>query len=252
MFSFLKNKPTKGISNSFLPAIVDIHSHILPGIDDGAPDVNASIVLIKGLMEMGIKKSIATPHIMADIYKNDDETIENALQILRNALQENEIDFEVQAAAEYMMDDHFFSLLQNNKPLRCIQDNYVLTEFPYRFPPTDTKEMVFKMINENYIPILAHPERYSYFHKDYSNFNRMEELGFRLQLNLLSLTGYYGKYVRKAALYLLEKELISFVGTDLHHVNHLACLQDESNLAMLQDALGKQKFNQEFLLHSHK
>jgi protein-tyrosine phosphatase len=207
-----------------------MHSHILPGIDDGAPDVEASIVLIKGLMEMGVRHSIASPHVISDLYRNTPETINYALAILRKKLEEEGIDYKVDAAAEYMMDTAFFEMIENKVPLLTIKDNIILTEFSFGSIPDNPKQMSFNIITAGYLPILAHPERYGYFHNNYKAYHFLKELGFVLQVNLLSLTGHYGAAVEKAAKYIIKNGLADYVGTDMHHERHLEGLKSKRGI----------------------
>src|SRR5688572_27889590 len=222
MFSFFRNK--KSVKERFFPISTDIHSHILPGIDDGAPDLETSILLIKGLMEMGITRSIATPHIISDLYRNTPCTIHAAQTLLQAELDRQQINFTLSAAAEYMMDGAFFELLKTGEPLLTVKDKLLLTEFSYLAMPENPKLMSFSIITSGYTPILAHPERYGYLHNSYKNYHLLQELGFLLQVNLLSLTGYYGPAVAKAGRYIIKNGLASYTATDLHHPQHLAAL----------------------------
>lgn len=245
MFNFFRKKSFSG-TEGYFPITTDIHSHILPGIDDGSPDIDTSIMLIKRLMKMGVRKSIATPHIIGDMYPNNAETIGNSLGQLKTALAEKNIDFEVKAAAEYMLDGYFFELLQRKVPLLTVKDNLILTEFPYSTMPDYVEKMSFNILTDGYTPILAHPERYGYVHGNYKMYHRWVELGFKLQVNVLSLTGYYGKEVAKAARYLVKNELISFVATDLHHERHLDALEDRHNRMLFSQVLGTRSWNEIF------
>ncbi len=244
MFSIFK-KSTPRFSADYFPIVTDIHSHILPGIDDGSPDVETSLTLIEGLIKLGITNSIATPHIIGDLYRNNANTINTSLALLRNAIAEKQLNFKVNAAAEYMLDAYFLELLQKKVPLLTLKDNIVLTEFSYAERPFNTESMVFAMITEGYQPILAHPERYAYYHNDYKQYHHLSDLGFLLQINLLSLTGYYGKAVSRAATYIIKNNLASFIGTDLHHLRHLEALQHPSNKIIFAQALNQVKFNEE-------
>jgi protein-tyrosine phosphatase len=241
MFNFLKKKPS--FSSSYFPIGTDMHSHILPGIDDGSPDITTSIRLIRGLMELGINRSVATPHIIGDMYRNDTGTISGAMQLLQAELHKQEISFELSAAAEYMLDGYFFELLDNKTPLLTVKDNLVLTEFSYAAMPSGPEQMAFQLITEGYTPILAHPERYAYYHNDYKQYHFLKDLGFLLQVNLLSLTGYYGSAVARAAKYLVKNDLVSFAGTDLHHDRHLAALQDTSNRRLFSSVFENRLLN---------
>ncbi len=246
MFSIFKKKKTTTLS-SYFPITTDIHSHILPGIDDGSPDVETSLALIDGLIKLGITSSIATPHIIGDMYRNDAETIAVALDTVRNALQQNQIDFKVNAAAEYMLDDYFLGLLKNKTPLLTLKENKVLTEFSYAEKPYNIQQMVFSIITEGYQPLLAHPERYGYFHNDYKQYHSLTDLGFLLQVNLLSLTGYYGKPVAKAAAYLIKNDLASFTATDLHHHRHMEALHHPTNRAIFEEVFKGKTMNEEMV-----
>ncbi len=238
MFNLFKKKSESEVS--VFPIDTDIHSHILPGIDDGSPDIETSLQLISALNKLGIKKTIATPHIIGDMYRNTPQTINEALDKTREAVAKANIDIEIGAAAEYMLDDHFMRLLKADDRLLTIHNNLLLVEIPYTSPPYDLEEMAFQIITEGYQPILAHPERYFYY-KDLKEFERLKELGFLLQVNLLSLTGYYGKNAEKMATRLIEKGMVSFVGTDLHHGRHLKGLED--NLGVFDKLLRDGKYN---------
>lgn len=204
----------------------EMHCHVLPGIDDGSPDTEASVSLVKGLQSLGCKHIIATPHIIGDMYRNNHETISAAAEKLRIAINREGIKMGLSFAAEYMMDDYFMDLLKNEDPLLCFKDKYLLTEFSYAVPPTHVEETSFEMNTQGYQPILAHPERYNYFHDDFEQYERLKDLGFLFQLNLLSLTGYYGKPVWKIANQLIKKGMIDFAGSDTHHERHLNALKD--------------------------
>ena len=224
----------------------DIHSHLLPGIDDGSPDVDTSLQLLKSLSDAGIKRFVCTPHVIGDMFRNTPETINAALGKLQKAVKQQGLDVEISAAAEYMLDDHFMELLRNKAPLLCVYKNHILTELSYSTMPEKLDEISFEINVNNYQPIMAHPERYRYYHNNYDAYRRMKELGFLLQVNLLSLTGYYGKSVAKAAKYIVENDLADFVGSDLHHFNHLNVLTDVKSIALFEKHLGSKMYN-EFL-----
>lgn len=243
MFSFFKSKKSSSESENYFPIKTDIHSHILPGIDDGSPDVDTSIELIKGLMAMGVTESIATPHIIGDMFRNNRETIGTALKKLQDELKKRKINFKVSAAAEYMLDSYFFELLAEKDKLLTLKDNIILTEFSYASVPEDPGKMSFAIIMEGYAPILAHPERYPYYYGNYKMYHHLADLGFMLQVNLLSLTGYYGKEAYKVAQYLLKNDLVSYVGTDMHHERHLAALTDKRNRTAFHKSLSHRNWN---------
>lgn len=199
---------------------VDIHSHILPGIDDGSRDIGSSLAFIKGLNELGIDKFICTPHIFTEVYPNSKETIFPVLEQLRAELVRQNIDVQVEAAAEYMMDLDFVELLKNDE-LLPLQGKHVLVEMSYQVETRNVDQFIFDLNIRGYQPVLAHPERYIYYHNTFEQYRKMKELGCILQVNILSLAGYYGKAVKQVALSLLKEKLIDVVGTDLHHIKHL-------------------------------
>lgn len=243
MFSLFRKKEERADSDYF-PLTTDIHSHILPGIDDGSPDINTSIALIQGLMKMGVTKSIATPHIIGDMYRNNPDSIGKAQKKLQDELTKRKIKFELSAAAEYMLDSYFFELLDSGQKLLTIKDNILLTEFSYASRPDDPGKLSFAIIMAGYTPILAHPERYPYYYGINKMYHHLADLGFQLQLNLLSLTGYYGKEAAKVSQYLLKNDLYTYIGTDMHHERHLNALSDPRNRNLFNKYLGHRKWNE--------
>ena len=220
MFSIFRRKyPSSPVNFSGLKT--DMHSHLLPGIDDGAPDTSHSGQLKKGLEDLGYQQFITTPHVMWDIYKNTSTGIDGALKSLQ---QENHHP-NIRAAAEYFMDDHFNDMMEKGEPLRCIDGKRVLVEFSFVAPPLDLKEQLFKLQIKGYEPILAHPERYAYFSGNKSIYDDFKSMGCLFQVNLLSFTGYYGKVPQELAAWLVSKNYIDFAGTDLHHDRHLEALR---------------------------
>ena len=188
MFLF-KNKSTS-TDLSWLQA--DMHSHLVPGIDDGAPDMATSVTLIKGLHALGYKKIITTPHILWEIYPNTHDKIIEGISEVRKALELEGVDVELHAAAEYFIDEHFEQELKNKVPLLTISGNMVLVEFSMLNAPMDLQEVMFEMQMQNYQPVIAHPERYTYLARKKEVFDELKNAGCYFQLNLLALTGYYG------------------------------------------------------------
>jgi protein-tyrosine phosphatase len=225
MFSIFKKK-YPSVPVDFSGLVTDMHSHLLPGIDDGSPDTDTSAALKKGLEDLGYRQFITTPHIMWDIYKNTPSIIGSALQ----ALQAQGTHKNIRSAAEYFMDDHFDTLLAADEPLMAIQDKMILVEFSFVSAPIDLKEKLFAMQIKDYLPVLAHPERYEYLTAKKSIFDELKNMGCLFQLNLLSLTGYYGKIANELADYLVSKNYVDFAGTDLHHLRHLQALRHDKHI----------------------
>ncbi|OQY95721.1 MAG: hypothetical protein B6D37_04505 [Sphingobacteriales bacterium UTBCD1] len=223
---FFRNNKSQPPDMSILGA--DMHSHLIPGLDDGAKDIVASLDLIKGLMDLGYKKLITTPHILWDMYKNTPETILSGLERLRNAVQLEKMAIEIHAAAEYFLDDHVNELLNKKEPLLPLSGKMILVEFSMAFPSLSIKNILFDMAMQGYQPVLAHPERYVYLENTKSFYDELKGIGCLFQLNLLSLTGYYGRSTTELANYLIKKGYYDLAGTDLHNIQQLQRLHDSS------------------------
>ncbi|HEY4205978.1 MAG TPA: CpsB/CapC family capsule biosynthesis tyrosine phosphatase [Puia sp.] len=201
-----------------------MHSHLIPGIDDGAKDMEDSINLINGLKDLGYRKLITTPHIQGDFFHNTPENIGDGLQAVRAELARQQIDVELHAAAEYLIDDNFIRLLGSDRPLLTLMEKMVLVELSFAVPAINLKEIIFEVQLKGYQPVLAHPERYLYFGADKTWYDQLKDAGCYFQLNLLSIRGYYGKGSQELAQYLIKKKYVDLLGTDLHHEKHLANL----------------------------
>lgn len=198
----------------------DMHSHLVFGIDDGAQTIEDSLQLIELLMQMGYKKCITTPHIFRDLYLNSPDTIRPNFLKVQEAIKERQWDFEFHFAAEYYCDEHFEKLIEKDEVL-TMGNRYVLLEYSFQEEPANAKRTLFNLQIQGYKPILAHPERYEYFHNMFHKYEELVERDVQLQLNLNSLSGHYGLNVKKASEKLIDAGLISFIGTDCHHVGHI-------------------------------
>ena len=227
MFFFKKNKIP--LSEVFPKDFVDIHSHLLPGIDDGAKTLEDAIALLARMRSHGIKNFITTPHVLGDVYPNSTAMILRKLEEVKAALAANNLqDINIRAAAEYMLDEQFSERLVQDDIL-ALKDTYVLVEMSYFSAPLNLYEMIYDLQLKGYIPVLAHPERYSFYHRDFQAYYKLKKAGCLFQLNLLSLTPYYGKNVQNISKQLLKNNLYDFVGTDTHHMRHLDSLPQIGN-----------------------
>lgn len=227
MIFFSRNKDKGSADLSWLQT--DMHSHLLPGIDDGSPDMETSLRLVKGMHGLGYRKLVTTPHILGEMYPNTPDIITQKEKELKAAVSQAGIDIEIKAAAEYFMDEYFVQLLQTKTPLLTIKDNLLLVEFSMVTAPFDLQDMLFELQIQNYQPIIAHPERYAYLSRKKDFFDQLKSSGCLFQLNLLSLTGHYGGSVKELAEYLLKMEYYDYAGTDLHNERHLESLQKLSS-----------------------
>jgi tyrosine-protein phosphatase YwqE len=206
------------------PVLVDIHTQLRPGIDDGVDNWEESLAIIHQLMELGYKKAITTPHIMADFYHNTPEIINPLLAELNGLLKEKNIDFKVEAAAEYYIDENLDGIIKSGN-LLSFGDRYVLIETSYLVESQLLTQTIFNLKVAGYNPVIAHPERYQYMFTDFEKYKALYQQGVNFQINLASLGGYYGKESKKMAEKLIKEGMVQFVGTDVHHMKHIRPLQ---------------------------
>lgn len=222
MIHFFKQKST--FLRDLIPDnFVDIHSHLLPGIDDGATSLQDTLALILGLEKIGIKKFITTPHVMSEVWENKSLGIKNTLQSTISNLELPNIDKRFKAAAEYMLDEEFRELFKNEQ-LLTLKGNYVLVEMSYISPSIQLYDILFELQSAGYQPIMAHPERYVFYHHSLDDYKKLKKIGCLFQLNMLSATDYYGEHVAKISNSLVKEGLIDFIGSDVHHIRHLEAL----------------------------
>jgi len=211
--------------------VVDIHSHLLPALDDGAIDIDNSIELINELYLLGYRKLITTPHIN-DIFKNSKRDILAKFLFLKEELDRRDIKIDIKIGAEYYIDDYFRRQLDNEKLLSFGDKNYLLFEFSHFTVPRDIEELIYDMTLKGYTPVLAHPERYIYWHNNFHKYTELKEMGVLFQLNLNSLTGYYSKNIKNCAEKLIKKSYINFIGSDTHHLKHIESLKKALHLSI--------------------
>jgi tyrosine-protein phosphatase YwqE len=203
----------------------DVHSHLIPGIDDGAKTIEQSIEMLLKFQELGFKKVITTPHILSNLYPNTPEIILNGYQKVKEELKKQDVDITFEAAAEYFYDDHFLSEIEEDTVLK-FHKNHVLFEFSFHTEPIQTEELFFKMQTKGLVPVLAHFERYTYFREYIRIAEELREKGCLIQMNLNSLTGHYGPAIKKTAENLIKHKLVNLVGTDCHRIEHLHALEN--------------------------
>lgn len=219
MFSLFKSKKT--LRNLIAEDFVDIHSHILPGIDDGSKSFDMTLSLVNSLKELGFSQFTGTPHIIKHVWENTPESISKAKEVVISGFENIKQPISLSVAAEYMMEDSFSKLFKSEK-LLTLKDNYVLVEMSYLNAPMQLYDIIFDLQVAGYKPVLAHPERYVFYHQNFSEYKKLKKAGCLFQLNLLSTVGYYGKRETETAQKLLDEGMIDFVGSDVHHERHIA------------------------------
>lgn len=242
MFTLFKSKP---ILKDLIPdGHIDIHSHLLPGIDDGARAFEDTLRLTKALQGFGVSQFITTPHIIQYVWDNTHDQILSNKQTTVLELAQNKITVPFNAAAEYLMDDQFVQLFQSHQ-LLTLKDNYVLVEMSYINAPIQLYSILFDLQVAGYIPVLAHPERYLFYHKNFGEYEKLKRAGCVFQLNLLSVVGYYGAEITKITEQLLAKGMYTYVGSDVHHDKHIASFDQKvklKDLVPLKEVIANNQF----------
>ena len=231
MFSFFRSSTLKNSE----PLTTDIHSHLLPGLDDGVKSLEESEEVILRFIELGYSKCITTPHIMSDFYKNDPAQINEKLTLLRNHLLAKNISFSIDAAAEYYLDETLLQRLDQNEVLLSFGSKYLLFETNFITEPFQLKDFIFKATTQGYKPVLAHPERYLYMTMEKAE--DLKDRGVLFQLNIPSIIGYYSKAIQSMTFKLIDKGWIDFLGSDCHNILYTKILEDARNQRYFRKAL---------------
>jgi protein-tyrosine phosphatase len=226
-----KPAPVASLPEGLAPLVADMHSHLLPGLDDGAETVEQSVAMLRELQGLGLRKLVMTPHIMGDFYKNTPEGIRAALNALQAAaIQAGITNVELQCAAEYYLDEWFGRRLDRSDELLTFggTKRYLLIETSYINEPFNLAETIFRVQSMGYQPVLAHPERYTYFYGRFDELKKVRDNGALLQLNLNSLAGYYSSGAKRVAEKLVDAQMVDMVGTDAHNLRHINVLRDKT------------------------
>lgn len=235
MLSFLNRKPKlPPVDLSVLK--MDIHSHLLPGIDDGAPTMEHTLEMIRKFRDLGYEKLVFTPHVMTGVYDNNPEIILGKLAEVREAVQEAGIEIELDAAAEYFLDEIFVELVQKKEVL-TFAGNHVLFECSFRSESNHIESVIFQLRSGGYQPVIAHFERYAYYHDRIEMAQRFRDLGALIQVNLLSVLGYYGGEIKKQTIRMIKEGYVDLVGSDCHRIEHLLSLESKLNDSSLRELI---------------
>lgn len=242
---FQKEKELSPISLEALET--DMHSHLIAGVDDGAQTVDDSISLINSLVKFGFKNFITTPHIMSDLYPNTKSNLLRGLDILKEELENQNLQVNIQVSAEYYLDQHFMNLIAK-KELMPFGDNYILFETGFMEKNPLLQECIFELQSAGYKPILAHPERYSYMHQTFDKYESLHEQGVLLQLNINSVTGHYGPHIKKTSEDLIKKGIVSILGTDCHHQGHIELMDQAVKSPVIHELINSGKLMNPYLV----
>lgn len=234
MFDWAKKKePGKSVNQ----LRVDIHSHLLPGLDDGVQSYEESEDVILHFQRMGYKKLITSPHVMSDTYKNTAEKILSRLGKLQTYLANQDVDIEIQAAAEYYLDEQVFKMVENDQKMLTFGNKYLLFETNFLNEPFNMKEFIFLATTKGYKPVLAHPERYLYLQENVEKARDLLDRGVLFQINIGSISGSNGKPAQTTAAKLIDRGWIHLLGSDCHHLQHARIIEETRQLKYYQKAL---------------
>lgn len=224
LFSFFKKDKTK--TKPVVELTTDIHSHLIPGIDDGIQSVEEGIDILKQFEALGYQKVITTPHTMWGTYDNEPKGIKKGLALMQEAIAKEGLAVTLEAATEYYLDEHFISRLEKKEELLTFGDRYVLVETGFINEPPELKEASFQLATHGYQMVYAHPERYLYLMENSTLIEELLDRNIIFQLNAGSLAGLYGKPVQKMAERLIDMKAIQLVGSDCHNIRHIEALKN--------------------------
>jgi len=204
--------------------VVDIHSHLIPAIDDGVKTLDQSIQVIKKFADLGFKKIITTPHIHPN-YPNSTDDIRRGHSLVQDKMAEEDLDFTIEVAAEYFVDDLFMKAIKEGKEILSFGPKYVLVESSFLNKPLYFESCLFELQSKGYQPVLAHPERYRFLEEEIDWLLELKEMGILFQVTISSFVGFYGKSPEKIAKTLYTKNMIDFLGSDLHTYDQIKYLE---------------------------
>lgn len=221
----------------------DIHSHLCPGIDDGSPSPQISVQLLQGMASLGFTKMVVTPHVTDETFPNTPVIIRESFSRLCRACTQAQVQMQLRCSAEYRIDDILYAMIQAGT-ISPIPGGGLLVENSWYVEPLNLDNFLFELRSTHGLrPILAHPERYGYYQRHRERLEQLHHNGVALQINLMSLAGHYGKPARQTADWLLNHNMVSFVGSDLHRPAHLdiirsyLCSRDYRHLEARADSI---------------
>ena len=217
-------------------------THVLPGIDDGAKNLEQSLILIKEMKKLGFSEIIATPHTYPGLYDNQTSDIHDSFKKIKDQKIK---DIKIKYASEYFLGKYLIELAEK-KSLLSIGKKYVLVEMSMNQETLNLHDILYNLLTNGYIPILAHPERYMFYHGNINSLLKLKKIGCEFQLNLLSAIGYYGSNVSNSVDIMLKNNLFDFVGSDVHNINHIISFNKKINLSQVK------KLKRLFINHQNK
>ena len=223
--------------------MIDFHSHILPNIDDGSRSVQETFEMIKEAEKVGFDTIISTSHYIEGYYESSVAERQEIVNAINKKLEEDQHDTRIKLGNEIYFSDNIISLLEQNKATTVENTRYVLFELPLDMQPMNIYDFVYELLQDKKKPILAHPERYSYFQKNPSTITDLIEKGVLMQVNYGSIIGWYNEKAQIIAKKLLENNMVHFLGSDAHRENTIYPRIPEI-LDKLENIIGKEKIEE--------
>lgn len=203
----------------------DLHSHILPGLDDGVKTIDESVAIVKKMLALGVKKFSFTPHISFPSPMNNPEIIRERLDLLKDRMAKEGIYLDADAGAEYKVGEYMLELIEQNS-IASFREGMVLVEHSFVSPSPSFEEVIFRLQEKGYFPVLAHPERYPFYAgRILERARELKGRGCKMQVNLLSFTGFYGKEAQRGAQTLADAGVIDFLSGDIHSLRQMEHLE---------------------------
>ena len=224
MFGFFHKRHDQVLPELFWHT--DLHSHVCPGIDDGAQSVERSVQLVEGMAALGFTRMIVTPHVTDETFPNTPADIAASyLSLTEHCLQAG-INMDFNCSAEYRVDELLKHYLETGQ-VRPLPGNYLLVENSWFQEPIGIDGFLFELRSVyGLIPVMAHPERYPYYQRHRERYAELHANSILFQVNLLSLSGHYDKACRQTAEWLLEQGYVDFIGSDIHRMRHLESIRN--------------------------
>lgn len=232
---------------------IDLHSHVLCGIDDGSKTIEESIEILKQYEEMGFKDIIATPHYIEETtYNSNNKQKKEIIKKLNQQIKKNKLNINIHIGNELYISNNILELLSKKEISTLNNSKYLLIELPMNNEISNLNNIVFELLSNDIIPIIAHPERYSYIQKDIKKIEKLVNQGVLLQINYGSIIGLYGKQAKKISKKMLKNNLVSLLGTDIHHPNNETYININKIRKKLVKIVGKQKAHELMLENPNK
>lgn len=211
MFNWFNRKPAP------IHWPVDMHSHLIPGLDDGVRTPADALMVLRTLRNQGITRFWTTPHIFREYYPNTPAIILDGLAALKDYLHSEGEDYDINAAAEYYLDEDFLQTMKSGGEVLTLKGRYLLFETNTLSEPHILNELIFEAVRRGFEPVLAHPERYDWLMGKLDRLMDLRQRGVLFQVNMLSFLGYYSGQARKMARDMVNEKCIDFIGSDCHH-----------------------------------